>query len=151
MRFLIQLTDDRPDHSVDESFRGRITIGSFKESFISSATHWDANAYREHWHDAIHRVVREGKDSCLITSIADPRSSTRLYWWPMYRDGDTVHVQNGVCFFDQLPSPFDEESPYESVPPRERVGEDGEELSEWDVAVQDLDEFLEARIGLRWE
>lgn len=150
MKFCIELDDDESDPALEGAFQGCIKIGSFEESFVSSRLFWSADQYREHWHDAVKRVVREGKDSCLITSIADPGNSTRLYWWPMYRDGDTVHFQNSICFFDQLPVPFDVDNPYASVSPRERTSEDGEELSEWDIHVDDLEDFLRARLGLPW-
>jgi len=64
-----------------------------------------------------------------------------LFWWPLYRINDQVFVQNHILFFDQLDVPFDPTNPYESVRPRTTI-EDGQEVSEWRVTIEDLQSFV---------
>jgi hypothetical protein len=144
MSFSIKLLEEsvpteEPKHQAQY---GLITLGSFQERFIALTTLWTAEAYKAHWREAVRRVVETGADSCLITSVHDPSESHMLFWWPMYRAGDRVRVQNGILFFDQLDRPFRIENPYASVPPRRTVTEDGDILSEWEVSLPDLRRFL---------
>ena len=145
MSFDIGFTDClESDTSSNTTFRqGRIRIGHFSESFVSALTFWTDSQYLEHWHDAVRRVTYTGQDSCLITSIADPLRSEMLFWWPMYREGDQVIIQNGLLFFSELERSFDPTNPFETVPERVMLNEDGQRVLEWVVTVQDLEDFLD--------
>jgi contact-dependent growth inhibition (CDI) system CdiI-like immunity protein len=121
---------------------GVIQIGSFQERFIASLMYWSADEYKRHWKQAIERIFHSSKDSCLITSMADPASASFIVWWPMYRVNEIVFIQNQILFFDQLQTPFDERSPYSFVPKRRIMNEDGESISEWSVRIDELEEFL---------
>ena len=121
---------------------GRIEIESFQERFIASLMYWDADDYRCHWRQAIDRIINSYDVSCLITSIVDPSVASHLFWWPMYRAHDTVYIQHHILFFSELPSPFDEDNPFSSVPERRVVDEDSNRISEWSVSIKDLESFL---------
>lgn len=49
---------------------------------------------------------------------------------PLYRDGDTVFIQNSLIFLDELSQAFDIENPWLSIGPRNVVNEDGVRISE---------------------
>jgi hypothetical protein len=51
-------------------------------------------------------------------------------------------VQNRLLFLDQLPHDFDPAAPWDSVGPRRTVTEDGDQISEWRVSLDDIREFL---------
>lgn len=140
IRFISRTRGRRPVRSTESI--GVIILDSFQERFRALTTFWQPEDYERHWRDAVQRIVSSGRDSCLITSLHDPAESTMLVWWPMYRRGDTVYVQNAMLFFDQLSRPFDPSEPYASVPERVVVSEDGEAISEWQVCVSDLEGFL---------
>jgi CdiI N-terminal domain len=61
--------------------------------------------------------------------------------WPLYREGDRVHVQNTLVFLDQLPEPFDPAQPWRSTAPREVISDDGKPISEWTTSVGALGGF----------
>lgn len=120
---------------------GTIVLGDDRETFTSAQNYWTAARYEAHWREAVTRVLDERRDACLITSLAGPRESNLLFWWPLYPDSDGVVVQNAILFFDQLAEPFDPDRPYRSVPTRTSVNEDRLRISEWRVSVSDLEAF----------
>lgn len=120
---------------------GLITIGSFQERFIAALDYWDAADYVRHWKQAIHRIIQPSPNSCLITSMYDPATANFIYWWPMYRIVDTVVIQNQILFLDKLPTPFDPNSPFSYVPKHETVNEDGVQISEWSLSIEELKAF----------
>ncbi len=124
------------------SRKGVITIGSFREGFLSLQSFWSAAKYEDHWRSAIRRILSSEVTSCLITSIADPSQTELLFWWPMYREGNHVYLQNGILLFAQLLSRFDPHDPFASVPPRTMIDDDGRRVLEWKLRVRDLEEFL---------
>ena len=121
---------------------GTITIGGFQERFISLLSYWSRADYEKQWREAVSRIVVDGSNSCLITSIADPTVSHLLFWWPLYREGEIVHVHSGILFFDQLDQSFDPRNPYRSVPPRQQISDDGERISSWQTTVADFARYL---------
>lgn len=135
--FSIALTDTSwPDG------RGEIRIGDFRERFEVSFEYWSPSDYERQWREALGTLAEEGGASALITSMTNPRSANFLFWWPAYREDEMVFFQNGVLLLDDLTKPFDVSRYDEFVPPRERVTEDGEPISEWWVPIADIREFL---------
>ena len=120
---------------------GRITLGAFRERVFISLDYWTVTDYRRHWHQAVKRIVKGSKFSCLITSMDDPTTAKYITWRPMYRVRDTIYVQDHMLFLDSLPIPFDVENPFKSVPPRKTVNEEGEQISEWSVPLSDVEVF----------
>jgi hypothetical protein len=121
---------------------GRIEIGEFSESFVTSLMYWSVCDYLRQWREGLERLIRGEKTSCLISSIVDPAVSSLLLWWPMCREGGIVHIQNQILLFDQLAVPFNEEDPYYSVGERRTVTEAGQPISEWNVEQVDIEAFL---------
>jgi len=146
MPFSIKLLQETPVNLVpsQNASYGIITIGSFEERFVATLDYWCAKDYEQHWKQAIGRIVQVSDVSCLITSMHNPAAANFLFWWPMYRVGDTVFFQHHILFFDELPSPFNEHDPYACVPERKILNEDGEAISEWSASVDDLILFFTA-------
>ena len=128
--------DTRPDHAV-----GRIFIDDFVESFRIKLGYWSVDDYRRSWCAAL-QVLEENKHSrsCLAVSMSDPATTNFIFLWPLYREADVVYVQNSVLFLDEAKS-FNPDSPWLSVPPRERVNEDGQAISEWMTDMASIREF----------
>ena len=76
-----------------------------------------------------------------MTEYVGPEASSKLEWWPLYRLGDTVHVQNHLLFYDQLTEPFSLANAAKFIRDRQTVNEDGLAISEWTVAFSDLEDF----------
>ena len=138
MAFSVELLDESPS----EDRLGLITIGSYVERFVCPMEYWDATRYRLHWRQAITRIIQGSGTSALITSMYDPALANFIYWWPMYRMGQTVQFQNHILFLSELEAPFDPNDPFRSIPERRIVDTDGEEISEWSATIADLEGFL---------
>ena len=122
---------------------GEITIGGFDEVFESSLAFWSKNEYEVQWKDALARIVKGSRTSCLITTMNDPRRARFLTWWPLYRDGYNVIVQNHLFFIKDAKGQFDPQRPYSFVKEYERINRDGQEISEWITTVVEIEEFLD--------
>lgn len=139
--FSIALTDIRRPAG-----RGEIRLGDFREEFEVVFEYWSPEDYERQWFEALNILLEEGKPSALITSLTDPDNANFLFWWPAYYEGDHIVFQNSVLLLDELASPFVLSRYAEFVPPRERMTEDGEPISEWKIPIEDIREFL-ARSG----
>jgi CdiI N-terminal domain len=131
--FEIILTDERvpeTDSGVVALY-GKICVGDYAETFITSLVSWNPNAYERHWVSALRRLLEGASKSALITSYVEPELADHLVWWPLYREGDTVYVQNHMLFYDQLEKPFSPRDPWQTVPQRRTVNGEGQRISEW--------------------
>lgn len=141
MAFSIDLLDE-PASDLESGRAGLLIIGSYVERFVAAIDYWDVALYRRHWRQAITRIVQGSVTSTLITSMYDPSVANFIYWWPLYRLGDTVRFQNHILFFNELQTPFDPNDPFRFVPERLTVNNDGEKISEWSASISDLESFL---------
>jgi hypothetical protein len=79
---------------------GVIRIGGFSEAFEASLVYWTEDDYLQQWQQALARLFAGYEHSCLISSIDDPKQARFLIWWPIYRVGDRVYIQNRtICCF----------------------------------------------------
>lgn len=141
IRLLLESVNDLK--SSERACWGMIMIGSFQERFLVPLDYWTASDYEGHWKQAATRILQSSTSSCMVTSMYDPATANFIIWWPMYRVGDTVFIQNQILFLDSLSSPFNPNDPFSSIPERRTINEDGEEISEWSVLVKDLESFLQ--------
>jgi hypothetical protein len=144
--FDIYLTDEHvrdPDDGDANAVYGKLKIAGYSETFIASLAYWTHEQYERHWMIALDRIVSAEGRSALITSFVEPRTEGFLLWWPLYRDGDLVYIQNHILFFDQLSKPFSAEHFWESVGQRQIITPDeGIPISEWKTTVSDLRDCL---------
>jgi hypothetical protein len=119
---------------------GQIRIGDFSERFEVDLSYWTMKRYVESWARAID-VLEMQEVSCLVASITDPSSSNFCFCWSLYRSCNDVFVQQIVIFFDMLTRPFDPDAPWESIPPRVTVNEEGDRISEWKVTTAAISDF----------
>jgi hypothetical protein len=145
--FRILITDE-PAPAIGEAtaFYGKIVIDGFQETFAASLVFWTRDEYRRHWRKALERLISGADRSALITDYIEPPAHPTvedyLIWWPLYRDGGNVYVQNHILFFNQLSQPFSPERPWDSVRDRRVVNGDGRTISEWTTTVEDIRDFL---------
>jgi hypothetical protein len=124
---------------------GKIHLGACAETFVSSLVCWGRVGYERQWDAAIQRLLAGAAVSALITSYVEPSMSNHLMWWPLYREGKVVYVQNQMLFFDQLNAQFSPDVSWESVRERKSTNVDGSKISEWKFGVQDLQDFLDRK------
>ncbi len=122
---------------------GRITVGTdFSEKFEADLSYWDRSRYEEDWRTNVRRLVEGAERAVLLTSITAPTTANFFFWWPLYRVGEAVHVQNQLLFLDELTAPFDPARSWDFVADRETVNEDGLRISEWQCSLSDLRSWL---------
>lgn len=130
---------------VDEgpALYGQIQLGGFKEAFIASLSDWTPEQYRRQWLRAAERLVGGESKSAFVSSFLSPGKSDCFIWWPCYRVGEVVYVQNQWRFYEQLASPFDENLLYDYVADRRTVSDaDGAPISEWEVPLHSIRDFM---------
>lgn len=122
-----------------------ITLGSFRERFQSTLFYWSISDYQKQWVHAIERIVNvDNSTSALITELRDPALAGEVVgqWWVLYREGEKVYVQNQLILKKNLTGGFNPLDPYSHIPKRKTETDEGDKISEWEVTVQDMREFL---------
>lgn len=122
---------------------GRIVIGSFTETFRVPLGFWDESDYRRSWQQAFEVLCADPHStSCLMTAMTDPRNSNFLACWPMYREGEDVHIQNAIILLGETGEAFDPAVPWDCVRTRRAKDEDENKISEWTTSMDSLREFF---------
>jgi len=134
---------------------GTLTIGEFSERFEAPLHYWSRAAYECHWREAVSRVVRGRKRSALITSMMEPAYANFFEWWPMWRVGAQVLIQNHLLFTSQFRGDRAFLFPFRHVPPHGRHRRGEPRPSEWRTSVTSLERFLQlpSRLpnpGVQW-
>lgn len=110
---------------------GIIQIGDFEERFIACLNFWSVDDYQRHWNEAIKRLNNQYPQSCLITSLTNPKTTNFINWWTVYHVGENLYFQNQILFMAKLVIPFDPQNPFEHIPIRKTTTEDNHPISEW--------------------
>ncbi len=145
MTFMIRFIPEntaQPDSIEPYTRLGEIMLGDHLEKFEAVTSFWNAEDYQKHWKQAIERIVHGEEKSCLITSMDDPNIANFIFWWPIYREGNRVFIQNQVLFLDDERISFNPIDPFASIKDRETLTESGLPISEWEFALIDLEQFL---------
>jgi hypothetical protein len=126
---------------------GRIQIGSFIEDFIAYLCDWTPEQYRRQWLEAAERLVNGESKSAFVTMFVSPKNGGHFVWWPCYRVGEIVYLQNHLRFYEQIASPFAVESLYEYVSDRKTVSDNNvTPISEWEVPLGWIQDFVNRAI-----
>lgn len=86
---------------------GQIKIGNFQERILIPTEYWSPADYRQQWIEAVDQISKTGDATALITEMYDPSDANFIKCWPIYKEGNTIHIQNRILFLDQLPDQFD--------------------------------------------
>lgn len=129
------------DHFGLQSVLGQIQIGKFRERFMMPIEYWTIEDYEEQWKEGLDRI-KVYDQSCLITAIQDPKWDPFLEWWALYKEGNTIFVQNYLfpaeVYQEIIGSKlFTRETCYQFIPARETVTEEGEKVAEWKISLGD--------------
>ena len=146
MSFSIQFLDQPLLYPFDDpetpGAAGLLVMGESKEGFCSSLYHWSKRQYESQWQRAFDVLLNESPKAALIIEYIRPDAASQLEWWDMYREGETVYLQNQVLFYAQLREPFSLDAPFASLRDRETISADGQPISEWSVALSEIKEFV---------
>jgi CdiI N-terminal domain len=150
--FSIKFIDEPLEYLSDDvsvpSAIGQITIGDFKEEFAACLYTWSKSGYESQWRRALDHLLAGNGKAALMTEYINPEESTHLRWWPMYRVDETVYFQEHILFFENAPDdfvklrePFSLDRQFTYVRDRRTTNENGEQLSEWNVSLADVETF----------
>jgi len=137
--FYISLSEARDDLSYGI---GYMILGQSRENFRSSLDRWKIADYEKQWSKAIIRLLDGAESSVLITSLPALDSNDMIELWPMWRNGDTVYIQEEPLFSLEARNSFDSDNPYIYVGAHLTELEDGRRISQWVVPLQNFAEFL---------
>lgn len=143
--FAIDFAPDAADEMLfgEPARYGFIRLATFEERFVAPLVYWTVADYRRQWREGIRRCLDGQTRSCLITSMRDLAIANFIQWWPLYRVGDEVYVQNQLLFLESIHGAFQPGDPYAHVPERRTASEDGEAISEWHIGIADLQVFFD--------
>lgn len=116
----------------------QIDINDFSERFQLPLTVWDVDQYKQQWKVAIQRVVEGDTKNFLIAGMRDPWSSDFVSLYVLYREGDEVFIQNQIILCEGNEEKIVKMDILDLVEERENHTEDGEEISEWKVTIDEL-------------
>ena len=123
--------------------RGLITLGDHAQGFASALDLWGRRDYEAQWMAAARRLL-EGEDrSAFFTSVRDPATVEHLQWWPVWREGERLYVQEHLLMLKQLEPPFNLSDPFVHIHERQQISEGGHRISEWRLRLADMAEFVE--------
>jgi hypothetical protein len=133
---ILFLEEPVPRHFLGESQKAcyaRITIAEFSERIIVPLDFWSQENYRAQWIDGVSRLVVGRREvSALYTEVYNfNHSHFAPVCWLLYREGETVYVQNKWLPRETLPHDFNPLEGYKSLPPRETRTPEGDQISEW--------------------
>jgi hypothetical protein len=124
----------------DEGLLVEITIGDFVEDTEVLTGFWSKSDYVNQWIEALDRIIYGEDDtkSALATVVLnpdDPKHGYVIHWWPMYKQGNAVYIQEESVPFDKREAPIDLNDIYAYVGGREKG------VSEWTTSIDELKGF----------
>ena len=147
--FLDQALEYLGDDPTIPSAIGLIGLGDFQEEFASTLYEWKQSDYEEQWHYAMTSLLEGAEKVALMVYYVNPAESINFEWWPMYRVGDMVALQDHMPWYDQFADPFSIERQFDFVSDRRIANEDGQRISEWSVPLESVREFAISKDGFR--
>jgi hypothetical protein len=125
---------------------GRITLGDWVEDFTCPLSHWSRADYQAQWIAGARRLVAGDASSCFVTAMRRSPDEGSILLWPAYRDENSVHFQQKLVLPETVLGKFDPLNPYAQVGVRHRFCDDATPISEWDVPLREVADFLHGAI-----
>jgi len=144
--FSISFTDDPPDYLYDDpqipSQSGLLVLGKTIEGFSSNLGTWDKSQYEDQWLSQLSSLVQGSRKVALVVSFNNPAFGSNFEIWALYREGEIVHLQNHLPWYDSFPAAFDISTISDHLREREVNSSEGSPISEWRLPVRDFELFL---------
>jgi hypothetical protein len=145
--FSISFTDQPLEYPFDDTSipaaPGALVLGKITEEFLANLSLWGKSNYESHWTREL-KALYEGRPKvALVVSYDDPKAASNMEIWRVYRDGDWAHFQNQLLSYSNLPHGFEVSKMSNYVDDRVVTNTEGQRISEWDVAIRDIELFLQ--------
>lgn len=139
MNFSIKVLSEPQDYVFDEPCNWcQINIDDFCERFPIPTSVWDVEQYKQQWRDCIQRISEGNIKDFLITGMRDPSSSDFISLFALYRVRDSIFIQNQIILCEGNEAQILTMSILDLVEDRETHTEDGVEISEWEISIDDV-------------
>jgi len=144
--FSIGFTDEPLEYPYDDTgvpaAPGRLVLEKSMEEFLANLHLWGKSDYESHWTRELKTLLDGNPKVALVVSYNDPHPDSNMEIWRAYRDGELVHFQNQLPWYSDLPKEFEISEMSRYIQDREIVTAEGNRISEWDVAIRDIELFL---------
>jgi hypothetical protein len=125
----------------------RLTINKSVEFFEIDFSFWKKEDYITQWKECMDSIISGCKKGIIITSISNPETANIFLAWILYVDGNNIYVQNIMIIVDDLDEIISEDYiRYEYIhsdrAKRKIIDEEGNEISEWIINMDDVIDFL---------
>jgi hypothetical protein len=121
---------------------GRLVLENSTEEFLANLHLWRKSDYESHWKRELKKLLEGNPKVALVVSFNDPHPDSNMEIWRAYREGEWAHFQNQVLPYGGLPEDFDVSKISQYIEDRAVTTADGDQISEWDVAIRDIESFL---------
>lgn len=134
MHLKVSIVENKPKKY---GVKGQIEIADFIEYFDSPLDWWSVKDYELQWKEGLERLL-DYDTSCLVVAINNPHCRKFIEWWPMYKIGNKIHIQNHIIIdsiYEQRigNKSFAIQTCYSFIPQYRSHTEDGNKISEWVV------------------
>lgn len=143
MSFSIILGKDVLTEFDEPVLQGQIEIDGYTENFFTPTEYWSRNEYLSSWKKSLTQGLREGDHAVLVTSMRDPEVSNFIFCWIIFIEDGQAYIQNRILFLEEISEPFDPEKINSYVSRRVEFDEDGLEISQWNVDMSSIRDFLD--------
>jgi hypothetical protein len=150
--FSIGFTDEPLEYPEDNTSipaaPGILVLGKSTEEFLASLSVWGKSDYESHWTRELQSLLGGNPKVALVVSYYG-NTASNMEIWNVYRDGELVHFQNQVLWCSTLPPRFEVSKLSQYIQDRAVLNTEGDRISEWDVAIRDIESFLTGRASLK--
>lgn len=121
---------------------GHIIVGTLDEDFLTPIDYWREADYLKSWSAELQSLTSGGDVAVLLTHAADTESDSLLRGFVLYRFSSEVRVQEAIFDPREHRGVADLSHPSALAPPYGAEGTDGQEVSEWRVPIEDIENFV---------
>jgi len=145
--FSIQFVSDPLEHPYEDASipaaPGSLVLGKTTEDFLANLSLWGKADYEFHWKCELKAFFEGDHKVALVVSYNDPRVSSNMESWTVYRDGDWARFQNKLSWYAEFPHPFEMSKVSQYMNERQTKTTEGHQISEWGVHMRDIEMFLQ--------
>jgi len=123
----------------------QITIGRFVETMDSGCEYWSRKQYEQHWVSELDNLLGLRASGVLITWMIDPQQDGWITTWPMWREGETIFVQNRLLDVQLIEGEFSVADLPVYIGERRVDDEEGNKISTWVASCDAIAEFLKRK------
>lgn len=138
--FRVQLHTPTVEMYEEQVYPGVIEAQGLNERFFAPSSFWSKDQYVAQWKNSLGKLINGAPKAALILTMRDPKQANFIFWWVFYRVENAFKMQNQVLFLETCPD-LDWRTCEECIQPRQLVNDDGAEISEWDVSLDELTGF----------